>query len=103
MTSLTPKKDEIVAYSHGKGGLEEGIRYFDEMLKKSFQEIYRVLKENGIAIIVYAHKSTAGWETLINSLLNSGLIVSGAYPIDTEMQGRMRLMKLSNLFLHLSI
>ncbi len=83
-TSLTPKKNEIVAYSNGPGGFEEGKQFFEDMLKKSFKEIHRVLKPNGVAIIVYAHKSTEGWETLINSLLDSGLIMTGAWPISTE-------------------
>jgi putative DNA methylase len=60
------------------------------MLKKAFQEIHRVLKRDGIAVIVYAHKSTSGWETLVNSLLDSGLIMTGAYPINTEMGARLR-------------
>lgn len=89
-TPLTPKRNEIVAYSHGAGGFEEGKRFFEASLKLSFQEIHRVLKPNGIAIIVYAHKSTEGWETLINSLLDSGLIVTGAWPLDTEMKSRLR-------------
>jgi putative DNA methylase len=89
-TPLTPKSKEIVAYSHQEGGFEAGKRYFEEMLKKAFQEIYRVLKPNGIAIIVYAHKSTSGWETMINSLLDSGLVPSESWPIDTEMRGRLR-------------
>jgi len=89
-TPLTPKKNEIVAYSHGPKGYEGGIKFFEEMLKKSFQEIHRVLKPDGIAIIVYAHKSTAGWETLINSLLDSGLVMTGARPINTEMKKRLR-------------
>ncbi|HDN67878.1 MAG TPA: DUF1156 domain-containing protein [Firmicutes bacterium] len=89
-TPLTPKKNEIVAYSNGPGGFEEGKRFFEEMLKKSFQEIHRVLKPNGIAVIVYAHKSTEGWETLINSLLDSGLVITGAWPLHTEMQARLR-------------
>lgn len=89
-TPLTPKKNEIVAYSHGPGGFDEGKRFFEEMLKKSFQEMRRVLKPNGIAVIVYAHKSTEGWETLINSLLDSGLIMTGAWPLRTEMQARLR-------------
>ncbi|MBW2084032.1 MAG: DUF1156 domain-containing protein, partial [Deltaproteobacteria bacterium] len=89
-TPLTPKKSEIVAYSHGEGGFEVGKQFFEDMLKKSFQEIHRVLKPNGIAVIVYAHKSTQGWETLVNSLLDSGLIMTGAWPINTEMQARLR-------------
>jgi len=88
-TSLSPKKQEIVAYSNEPGGLDEGKKYFEDMLKKSFQEIYRVLKPNGVAIIVYAHKSTEGWESLINSLLDSGLIMTGAWPLNTEMGARL--------------
>jgi len=90
MTPLTPKTKEIVAYSHNRGGFEVGKRYFEEMLKKSFQEIYRVLKPEGIATIVYTHKSTSGWETLINSLLESGLVPTASWPIDTEMKARLR-------------
>ena len=42
-----------------------------------------------MVIIVYAHKSTEGWETLINSLLDSGLVVTGAWPLTTEMATRL--------------
>ena len=90
ITPLTPKSKEIVAYSHQEGGFEAGKRYFEEMLKKSFKEISRVLKPNGIATIVYTHKSTSGWETLINSLLESDLVVTASWPIDTEMKARLR-------------
>jgi len=89
-TPLTPKKEEIVAYSNQEGGFEQGKKYFEDMLKKSFREINRVLKPNGASVIVYAHKSVAGWETLVNSLLDSGLVVSGAWPIHTEMRARLR-------------
>lgn len=89
-TPLTPKGQEIVAYSNGEGGFEEGKRRFETLLQQSFREIHRVLKPDGIAVIVYAHKSTSGWETLINSLLDSGLVITGAWPINTEMQARLR-------------
>lgn len=91
-TPLSPKKNEIVQMEHWdtKRYPEKDKEWFEKMLTKSFQEIYRLLKPNGIAIIVYAHKSTEGWETLINSLLDSGLVVTGAWPINTEMQTRSR-------------
>jgi len=88
-TPLTPKSEEIVAYSHGKGGREEGKRFYEEMITRSFKEIYRVLKPNGIAIIVFAYKSTDAWETIINSLLKSGLVLTASWPIHTEMKERL--------------
>jgi len=89
-TPLSPKAQEIVAYSHGEGGYEAGKRFFEENLQRAFQEIHRVLKPGGVAVVVYAHKSVEGWETLINSLLDSGLVVNGAWPIETEMKSRLR-------------
>ena len=89
-TALTPKAGEIVAYGHRKGGLAAGKRFFEDELSKAFAEMYRVLKPGGIAVIVYAHKSTAGWETLINALLDSGLVITAAWPVDTELDSRFR-------------
>lgn len=88
-TPLTPKSDEIVAHPNIEGGPKKAKILFESMLKKSFSEIARVLKTDGICVIVYAHKSTSGWETLINSLLESGLVITAAWPIHTEMQGRL--------------
>ncbi len=89
-TPLTPKSEEIVAYSHPHGGFEGGKRFFEDMITKAFQEIHRVLKPEGIAVIVFAHKSTEAWETIINALLNSGLYLTASWPINTEMKARLR-------------
>ena len=91
-TPLTPKNNEIVQMAHWDTKRYPGKdkEWFEKMLTKSLQEIYRVLKPNGIATIVYAHKSTEGWETLINSLIDSGLVVTASWPINTEMQSRLR-------------
>jgi adenine-specific DNA methylase len=89
-TPLTPKSEEIVAYSHRKGGFEEGKRFFEEMITKAFQEICRVLKPEGIACIVFAYKTTEAWESIISSLLRSGLVLTASWPVHTEMKGRLR-------------
>ncbi|WP_321211981.1 DUF1156 domain-containing protein [Methanothermobacter sp. DP] len=89
MTPLTPKRGEMVAYTNNKS-MDEAREEFESMLRNSFREIHRVLKPGGIANIVYAHKTTHGWETVINSLLDSGLMVTASWPIFTEMKARMR-------------
>lgn len=88
-TPLTPKQNEIVVYANKPGGKAAANDHFEKMLKSSFEEVYRVLKPNGFATIVYAHKSTEGWETLVNSLLDSDLIITGAWPLNTEMASRL--------------
>jgi len=88
-TPLVPKSKEIVANPIRQGNQEKAKIFFEENLKKTFQEIYRVLKSGGIATIVYTHKSTSGWETVVNSLLDSGLLITGSWPIDTEMKTRL--------------
>lgn len=88
-TPIISKSKEIVANPIRHGGQKSAKIFFEENLKKAFQEIHRVLKPNGIATIVYTHRSTSGWETLINSLLDSGFIVTSSWPIDTEMKSRL--------------
>jgi adenine-specific DNA methylase len=90
-TPLTPKSQEIVMHpSRHDNNLEKAKRFFEDMLTQSFKEIYRVLKDDGIAVIVFAYKSTEAWETIINSLLKSGLVLTASWPIHTEMKARLR-------------
>ncbi|MFW6275365.1 MAG: DUF1156 domain-containing protein [bacterium] len=91
-TPLSPKKNEIceMAGWDSRRYSNKDKQFFEDNLKQSFKEIQRVLKENGIANIVYAHKSTEGWETVINALLESGLVVTGSWPLNTEMKTRLR-------------
>ncbi len=89
MTLLVPKTKEIVADPIRHRNKKEAAVFFESMLKKAFKEIARVLKPQGIVTIVYTHKSTSGWETLINSLLDSGLVPTASWPIDTEMKSRL--------------
>lgn len=98
-TPLTPKSAEIIQNSSlvRRGSLlgtsAKGIKnqtYFEQEMTKVFNEIKRVLKPEGIAVIVFAHKSTEAWESIINSLHKSGLVLSASWPIHTERKGRMR-------------
>jgi len=91
-TVLTPKKSEITQMSgwDSKRYAYKDKAFFETMIAIAFREIQRVLKPNGLSVIVYAHKTTEGWETLINSLLDSGLVMTAAWPVNTEMQARLR-------------
>lgn len=89
-TPLTPKSEEMVADASKAGGMEQAKRRFEEKLTQAFREIHRVLKPDGIAVIVFAHKTTEAWETVISALLEAGLYMTASWPIHTEMQARLR-------------
>jgi len=58
-------------------------------MSQAFAEAVRVLKPGGIINIVYAHKTTLGWSTLVEALRRSGCEVVEAWPLDTERGARM--------------
>ena len=88
-TPLTPKTNEIIEKKHWDKTSHQDAYWYQDQLLAAFRESHRVLKMRGIILVVYAHKSTEGWETLINALLDSGLVVSGSWPINSEMVSRL--------------
>jgi adenine-specific DNA methylase len=89
-TPLIPKADEIVHdRPHGRSDSNKTKAYFEEELGRSFQEMHRVLNPNGTAVVVYAHKTTEGWETMLNGLVDAGFVVTGSWPVHTEMKTRL--------------
>ena len=90
---LTPKKNEAIMEPSRYGGDKaKAIEAYEDMMHQAFCEASRVLKPHGMMIVVYAHKTTAGWTTLIDSLRRSGFVVTEAWPLDTEMRVRLRAM-----------
>jgi putative DNA methylase len=86
---LTPKKKEIVADAKRHGSKEKAKKFYEEMMEKSLQEAWRVLKPNSPLVMVYAHKTTAGWSTLVEALRKTGFVIQEAWPIHTERPGRL--------------
>lgn len=89
-TPLVPKADEAVMEPQRHDTPHEAKVFFERMLGESFKEAHRVLKPSGIAVVVYAHKTTEGWETMLNGLREAGFVVSGSWPLHTERRIRLR-------------
>ncbi len=64
--------------------------FFESQMKKVFQEGSRILEDNGIASVVFAHKTTEGWEALLNGMIEGGFTIISSWPISTERTARLR-------------
>jgi|GEM_PF-3286672 len=69
---------------------EKNGHWFERQIGKAMAEGRRVLAPNGIGTVVFAHKSTSGWEAVLQALIDAGWTVTASWPIDTEMGSRLR-------------
>jgi len=86
---LTPKKKECVAAAYRQGGKQQARDYYENTLFQSLREAHRVTKPGGILIVVYAHKTTLGWATLVDAMRRAGYEVAEAWPLTTETKARI--------------
>jgi len=88
-SNLTPKKNEAIAapYRH-EGSKAAADAAYEDFMRQAFSDVCRVLKPGRPMVCVYAHKTTAGWATLINSLMKAGFMVVEAWPVAMERRSR---------------
>jgi adenine-specific DNA methylase len=84
--ATTPKAEEIIVEPTPVEavGVKDQQFYLSKM-NTALAEGRRLLQPDGIGLVVFAHKSTSGWEALLQSMLAAGWTVTGSWPIDTEM------------------
>lgn len=83
---LGPKDEEcIVDEVKGKDNA-----YYEATMQRAMAEGRRVLCPTGVGVVVFAHKTTRGWEAQLQAMVNAGLTITASWPIDTEMGSRLR-------------
>lgn len=89
---LSPKAEEIcemVGWDPVRYPAKDK-NFFEQEMRKAMVEGRRILAPNGVALVVFAHKTTSGWEALLQSMINAGWTITASWPIDTEMASRLR-------------
>lgn len=88
---LSPKTQELVQDETKEvEGRQKDRMWFEEEMATAFDEGRRTLQDNGIGAVVFAHKTTEGWEALLSGMIRGGWTVTGSWPIATEMTSRLR-------------
>lgn len=91
---LTNKDRQAIVLHPNKQ--EERI-VFETKMRDCMKEGCRILSPDGIGCVVFAHKSTAGWEAQLQSMVDAGWTITASWPIDTEMGSRMNAMGTASL------
>ncbi|RMF35904.1 MAG: hypothetical protein D6759_04240 [Chloroflexi bacterium] len=91
-TPLTPKAEECIMDPGPPppGEPEKTKEFFETTMERALAECRRVLRPDGLAVVLFAHKGTAGWEAMLNALVRAGWTVTASWPIETERGARMR-------------
>ena len=88
---LSPKDREAVQdETKTCEGRTKDRAFFEDVMGQAFAEGRRVLQETGVGSVVFAHKTTDGWEALLAGLIQGGWTITGSWPIATEMGTRLR-------------
>ena len=88
---LAPKIAEAVQDETKQvDGRPKDRAWFEETMSQAFTEGRRLLSEDGVGSVVFAHKTTEGWEALLSGMIRGGWTITGSWPIATERLGRPR-------------
>ena len=74
------------------GDQEASKKNYEDGMARAFARCHQALRDDGRLVVVFANKDPDAWETLVAALVRSGFMVTGSWPIQTEMQTRQRAM-----------
>lgn len=88
---LSPKREEVVQLAERNPKYAYKTKqHFETHMLRALAEARRITQPQGLGVIVFAHKTTTAWETMLNAVIDAGWIVEASWPIDTEMGSRLR-------------
>jgi adenine-specific DNA methylase len=88
--SLTPKDAEcVVDRPHRLSTSQKDEKYFERKIAEAASAGRKILSDSGCASIVFAHKTTEGWEALLSGIIAGGWCITASWPIATELTSRL--------------
>ncbi len=95
VTRLTDKENEAVAnparFRDERGAKEKAYHDYRERMARVFAECRRVLKPDGLMVLMFTHKSTGAWDALVGGLMEAGFAVTASWPVNTEAEGSLHI------------
>jgi adenine-specific DNA methylase len=85
----TEKARELTENRAVSNGGVHDREWYEARMREAFLQMKRVIREDGVGAVVFAHKETDRWEALVSALVDAGWRTTGSWPIATERKQRM--------------
>ncbi len=87
---LTPKTEEcVVDRPHSSNPSSKDVLFYEAKMASAMLAGRKLLADNGLGCVVFAHKTTEGWESLLSGMLKGGLVITASWPVQTERSARL--------------
>jgi putative DNA methylase len=88
-TQWTPKDQEVIQNRvNPRNPRHISAEEFEQRLYRSLCELTRVVKNDGLVSIVFAHTDVNAWERLLRAIRSAGLVLSASWPMRSESSKR---------------
>ena len=87
----------VVDRPHSASTSKKDVAFYEAGMARAFTEGRRVLNDNGIGCVVFAHKTTEGWEALLSGMIRAGWTITASWPVATEMGSRLNARETASL------
>jgi len=85
----TEKARELTENRAVKDGGVHDREWYEVHMAEAFSQIKKVIRDDGVGAVVFAHKDTDRWEALVSALVQAGWRTTASWPIATERRQRM--------------
>ncbi|MFQ5977423.1 MAG: DUF1156 domain-containing protein [Candidatus Heimdallarchaeota archaeon] len=89
LSALTPRKEELIVSGKTKRERKRSHRLLEEGLTRSFREAHRVLKPNGMMIVMFTHSSFSAWAQMIRCIRAGNFKITSAWPVSSELRSKI--------------
>ncbi|MEM4620638.1 MAG: DUF1156 domain-containing protein [Desulfurococcaceae archaeon] len=91
--SLTvPREGELIVRKNKNNSKEEikfGEIWYARQMSEFFKEVHKILKDDGILVVWFTHKTLNAWKSIVSALYSSDFYITRIWPVTTELLTRL--------------
>ena len=99
-SQTVPREGELIvrkSKNHPKNKNKFDEIWYAKQMLEFFKEAYRALKDNGLLIVWFTHRTLNAWKSIISALYGSNFYITRIWPVTTELLTRLVARKNNNV------